>query len=193
MVTSAGNLDVYEVAYLCGGQERVALAAVVAMQQDGRITISRTRHRVQAARRRADHPVEEAVLDALPASGQVLGHVLRDAAHSAAVGDLVDGLRVRGLVGHHSLTGHPHLSAAGREARRELEDSGARVSRDLRVAVLGASGIADAELRDIAQTPDPPPGGSLVPRTRKREGPVTYPGMPSDQDMPEHPGISGRW
>jgi uncharacterized protein (TIGR04222 family) len=46
MLTSAGSLDVYEVAYLCGGQERVALAAVVAMQQDGRITISRTRHRV---------------------------------------------------------------------------------------------------------------------------------------------------
>jgi hypothetical protein len=44
----------------------VSLAAVVAMQQDGRITISRTRHRVQAVHRRADHPVEQAVLDAVP-------------------------------------------------------------------------------------------------------------------------------
>ena len=192
-MAASGNLDVYEVAYLCGGPERVSLAAVVAMQQDGRITISRTRHRVQAVRRTADHPVEQAVLDAVPTSGRVLGHILHDVAHSAAIGELVDRLRGRGLVGHHSLTGHPHLSAAGREARRELEDSGARVSRDRRVAVLGASGIGDAGLRDIVQTPDPPPGGRLVAKVRKREGPATHPDMPSDQDMPEHPGISGRW
>ena len=65
-MASVSELDVYEIAYLCGGAERVALAAVVAMQQDGRITISRSRHRVQVARRRATQPVERAVGDVPP-------------------------------------------------------------------------------------------------------------------------------
>src|SRR5580698_9260202 len=112
-MASVSELDVYEIAYLCGGAERAALAAVVAVQQDGRIAISRTRHRVQVARRRASQPVERAVLDAVPEARQVLGQLLHDVAHSAAVQELIDGLRREGLVGHHSLAGHPHLSAAG--------------------------------------------------------------------------------
>jgi hypothetical protein len=190
-MASVTELDVYEIAYLCGGAERVALAAVVAMQQDGRITISRTRHRVQVARRRATQPVERAVLDAVPTTGQVLGGLLHDVAHSAAVQELTDGLRQDGLVGHHSLAGHPHLSAAGRKARAELEGSGAKVPREQRVAVLGASGIADAGLRDIFETPDPPPGGKLLPKTRKTAG--TYGDVPPDTHLPMQPGISGRW
>jgi hypothetical protein len=188
-MTSVSELGVYEIAYLCGGAERVALAAVVAMQQDGRITISRTRHRVQVARRRATQPVERAVLDAVPTTGQVLGELLHDVAHSAAVQELTDGLRQNGLVGHHSLAGHPHLSAAGRKARAELE--GAKVPREQRVAVLGASGIADAGLRDIFETPDPPPGGKLLPKTHKAAG--TYGDVPPDTHLPMQPGISGRW
>ena len=122
-MTSVGELDVYEIAYLCGGAERVALAAVVAMQQDRRIAISRTRHRVQAARRRASQPVECAVLDAVSGTGNVLGQLL-------------------------------HV----------------KVSRERRVAVLGASGIGDDGLRDIFETPDPPPGGKLLPKARKTAG-----------------------
>jgi hypothetical protein len=185
------ELDVYEIAYLCGGAERAALAAVVAMQQDGRITISRTRHRVQVARRRAGQPLERAVLDAVPAAGKVLGELLHDVAHSAAVQELIDGLRRDGLAGQHSLAGHPHLSAAGRKARTELEDSGAMVPRDRRVAVLGTSGIADAGLRDIFETPDPPPGGKLLPKTHKTAD--TYSDVPPDTHLPMQPGISGRW
>jgi hypothetical protein len=190
-MTSVSELGVYEVAYLCGGAERVALAAVVAMQQDGRITISRTRHRVKVARRRASQPVERAVLDAVPDTGTVLGQLLNDVAHSAAVHELIDGLRRDGLAGHHSLAGHPHLSAAGRKARTELEDSGVRVPRELRAAVLGTSGIADAGLRDIFETPDPPPGAKLLPKPRKNTG--TYDDVPPDTHLPMQPGISGRW
>lgn len=69
---SASGLDVYETAYLCGGAQRVALTAVVAMQQDGRIKISSRRHRVQVVRRKASRPIENAVLDAVPDSGKVL-------------------------------------------------------------------------------------------------------------------------
>jgi hypothetical protein len=190
-MTSVSELDVYEIAFLCGGAERVALAAVVAMQEDGRITISRTRHRVQVARRRASQPVERAVLDAVPDAGRVLGQLLHGVAHSAAVQELIDGLRRDGLAGQHSLAGHPHLSAAGRKARTELEGSGVKVPRERRVAVLGTSGIADAGLRDIFETSDPPPGGKLLPRTHHT--PDTYNDVPPDTHLPMQPGISGRW
>jgi hypothetical protein len=140
-------------------------------------------------RRRGGHPAERAVLDAVPGSGTVLGPLLADVAHSAAVTGLTEGLQRRGLVGHHSLAGHHHLSAAGRQAHKELEDSGAEVRGDRRVAVLGSAGIADDALREIFQSPDPPPGSKLVPRTRKRG----YDEVPSDPPIPMHPGIPGRW
>ena len=183
------ELDVYEIAYLCGGSERVALAAVAAMAQDGRIRISRTRHRVQVVHRRGGQPAERAVLDAVPDSGTVLGSLLADVARSAAVTELIEGLRGRGLVGRHSLAGHPHLSAAGRQVRKELESPGPELRGDLRVAVLGPAGIADAGLRDIVRSPDPPPGGKLVPKTRKGG----YDDVPPDPPIPMHPGIPGRW
>jgi hypothetical protein len=94
-------------------------------------------------------------------------------------------------VGHHSLTGHLHLSAAGRKARVELESPGVQVPGERRVAVLGISGIADRGLRDIFGAPDPPPGGKLVPKTRKTGGP--YDDAPPDTHLPMQPGISGRW
>lgn len=192
-VTLLSELDVYQVAYLCGGPQRVALAAVAAMTQDGRIKVSRTRHRVQAVHRRAGQPVERAVLDAVPASGKVLGPLLEEVAHSSAVQELIEGLRRGGLVGHHSLAGRPHLSAAGRAARKELEDSG-EAPGERRVAVLGTAGITSAGLRGIFETPDPPPGSEPAGgRTRKNAAPRTYGDIPSDPPMPMHPGISDRW
>jgi hypothetical protein len=184
------ELDVYEIAYLCGGPERVALAAVVAMQQDERIAISRTRHRVHVAHRRASQPVEHAVLDAIPDQGKVLGQLLHDVAQSAAVQELIDGLQRDGLVARYFLAGHPHLSAAGRKARTELADPGAQMPPERRVAVLGTSGIADAGLRDIFETPDPPPGGKLLPKARKTAN--TYSDVPSDTHIPGYPGV-GSW
>ena len=192
VVTLLSELDVYQVAYLCGGPQRVALAAVAAMAQDGRIKISRTRHRVQAVHRRAGPPVERAVLDAVPASGTVLGPLIKEVADSAVVQELIEGLRRGGLVGHHSLAGRPHLSAAGRAARKELEDSGAQAPGERRVAVLGVAGIS-AGLRGIFETPDPPPGGELVRGTRKTVAPRTYGDIPPDPPMPMHPGIPERW
>jgi hypothetical protein len=89
------------------------------------------------------------------------------------------------------VAGHPHLSAAGRKARAELEDSGVQAPRERRVAVLGASGIGDAGLRDIFETPDPPPGGKLLPKAGKTAGP--YGDVPPDTHLPMQPGIPGRW
>jgi hypothetical protein len=193
-VTSLSELDVYQVAYLCGGPQRVALAAIAAMAQDGRIKISRVRHRVQAVDRRAGQPVERAVLDAVPASGKVLGPLLEEVARSAAAQELIEGLRRGGLVGHHSLAGHPHLSAAGRTVRKELADCGAEAPGERGVAVLGTAGITDAGLRGIFETPDPPPGGELAGRrTRKNAALRTHGDIPSDSPVPGYPGISGRW
>jgi uncharacterized protein (TIGR04222 family) len=64
-VTSLSELDVYQVAYLCGGPQRVAIAAVAAMAQDGRIKISRS------LRPAAGHTVrKQAGRQAGPANGQ---------------------------------------------------------------------------------------------------------------------------
>jgi hypothetical protein len=194
LVTSLGELDAYQVAYLCGGPRRVALAAVAVMAQDGRIKISRTRHRVQTVHRRAGPPVEHAVLAAVPASGQVLGPLLEEVARSAAVRELVEGLRRDGLIGHHSLAGHPHLSTAGHVVRQGLEHSVADAPADRRIAVLGTAGITNAGLRGIFETPDPPPGSELTgPRPHKNAAPPAYTDIPPDPPMPMHPGISGRW
>ena len=92
--------------------------------------------------------------------------------------ELIDGLRRGGLVGHNSLTGHSHLSAAGRKARKEVEDPGAEKPRERRVAVLGTSGIDDAGLRDIFETPDPLPGDKLLPKARKSGKSRTYGDIP---------------
>jgi hypothetical protein len=144
--------------------------------------------------RGAGQPVERAVPDAVPASGKVLGPLVEEIARSAAVQELIEGLRRGGLVGHHSLGGHPHLSAAGHAARRELEDCGADAPGERRVAVLGTAGITSAGLRGIFETPDPPPGSELAGRRAgKNAAPRTYSDIPPDPPMPGYPGISGRW
>ena len=191
-MTPVNGLDVYQIAYLCGGPERVAMAAVVAMRQDGRIKISPTRHRIQVVHRRASRPIERAVLDVVPASGTVLGPALRDIAKSEAMEQVIGELRGRGLIGQHTVLGHPHLSAAGREARNELEDSGASMRGERRVAVLGAAGITDARLRAIFDTADPPPGRALPHEPHKR-GEPSPPGHSDNASLPEYPGVSNRW
>lgn len=145
--------------------------------------------------RGAGQPVERAVLEAVPASGKVLGPLLEEVAHSAAVRERIEGPRRGGLVGRHSMVGHPRLSVAGRAARKELEDSGAQAPGERRVAVLGAAGITDAGLRDIFETPDPPLGGSELAgrRTRKNAALRTYGDIPSEPSVPGYPGIAGRW
>ena len=184
----------YQVAYLCGGPQRVALAAVAAMAEDGRLKISRTRHRVKAVHHWAGQPVERAVLSAVPAPGKVLGPLLAEVALSAAVQELTEGLRRGGLVGNHSLAGHPHLTAAGRAARKALEDSGARGPEERMVAVLGTAGITNAGLRGIFETPDPALGSELAGlRTRKRAGRRAYGDIPADSPVAGYPGIPGRW
>ncbi|MGK5556659.1 TIGR04222 domain-containing membrane protein [Actinomadura kijaniata] len=81
---SADELDVYETAYLCGGAERVALVALVALRQDRRVEIAPARRRIAVVRSEARHPVEAAALEVIPAAGLPLWRALtRIAAHPA--------------------------------------------------------------------------------------------------------------
>jgi hypothetical protein len=171
-------VDRYEAAYLCGGPRRVALTAVVTLHQDGRIKISPARHRVVVIRDEASDPVERAVLDAAPWPGMGLGFVLAEVAGSAAVDSAGDELRRRGLLGRHS-----HLTAAGRELRDELQEN---VAEDLRIAVVGTSGV-DSGLRKVLEAPDPPSGSTLVPK-RRDKGEHVYGGHHSG---PRSPGTRG--
>ena len=180
-VKSAVNL--YEVAYLCGGPRRVALTAVVTMCQDGRIKISPARHRIMVTHDEATHPVERAVLDAAPWPGMGLRFVLDEVADSAAVHSAGDELRRCGLLSKHS-----RLTAAGRELRGELRD---KVTEGLRIAVLGTSGV-DRELRKVLDAPDPPPGSTLIPK-RRDKGKHAYDVALPDTNVSGYPGVPGRW
>ena len=176
-------LSLYEVAYLCGGPERVALTAVVTMCQDGRVKISPARHRIVVTRDEASHPVERAVLDGAPWPGMGLSFVLDEVAGSEAVHSAGDELRRCGLLGKHS-----HLTAAGRELRDEFQD---KVPEGLRIAVLGTSGV-DSALRKVLDAPDPPPGRALIPKRRDKAGHADDE-LPAGTSVPGYPGVPGRW
>ncbi|MXQ68285.1 TIGR04222 domain-containing membrane protein [Actinomadura rayongensis] len=160
------DIGLHEAAYLCGGPERVAVAALVALAAAGRIRITPGRHRVSVLVREPDGPVEAAVLDAVPDAGRVLGAAVRDVAGSPAVAAVRDALRADGLIARHRVPGLPTLTAKGRRLRRALTEE---PPAGLRVAVLGPDAIADDKLRRTFTTPDPPPASSLLPK-RERGG-----------------------
>ncbi|GAA1556226.1 hypothetical protein GCM10009678_44090 [Actinomadura kijaniata] len=137
---SAGELELYETAYLCGGAERVALVVLVALRQDGRIGIAPARRRVTVVRPESRHPVEAAALEVIPPAGLPLWRALTRIAAHPAVALVAASLRDRGL------------RPSRRPRRRPALDPGEGLRR---AAVLGAPGIEDARLRRIFETPDP--------------------------------------
>jgi hypothetical protein len=151
------NLYPYQIAYLCGGPERVAVLALVALWEDRQIKISPARHRVEEIRFAPRNPVEEAALEAVPDSrGQLLGSTIQAVAGSAAVQEIGQTLRTEQLLPSSRVSA---LWQWGRVwARRSLRR---RMTADppadglLRVAALGTAGIADEKLRQIFETPDP--------------------------------------
>jgi hypothetical protein len=150
---SAAELDAYEIAYICGGPERVAMVVLVGLVQDGQITISSDRHRIGAVRRAPRDPVEIAALEVVPEVGRVLGLTVLMIAASQAVGQV--GRRLRG----DRLLPASRLSAGwqwgrvrtARGLRRRLARNPAPAGRD-RVAVIGAAGIDDDTIRQIFET-----------------------------------------
>lgn len=97
-VRGDAELDLYQIAYVCGGPKRVVMVALVALLQDGRIKISPALHRVNVVRRAPRDPVESAVLDAVPSAGKFLGPTVQAVASSPAVEEIGRTLRVARLV-----------------------------------------------------------------------------------------------
>lgn len=147
------GLDRYELAYLCGGGERVAMVALVALCRDGRVRITSDRHRVHTVRAEADDAVCGPSLTRFPMSGGCSDGTIPMVGESNAVRDVADGLRERRLLS--SLRLGRLWQWRRVRARRRIKDEAARggAADELeRIAVAGASAIVDGELRKIFQT-----------------------------------------
>ena len=122
-------LDLYEIACLAGGPDRVVDTALVALVQSGRVLVRRPGQLATADLSRR-HPVEAAVLDAVG----TVGHRSADTIRWRVAGDerlleVVHRLQQEGLLGRtHRLVPHfsggrssPAPTAEGRRLLRELE------------------------------------------------------------------------
>ena len=150
---SHADLATYEVAHLCGGPERVAMVAPVGLHEAGRIRISSDRHRVSAVRRSSDDEIQTAVLEVVPKVGRVLGLTMLMVAASPAVDRVGKGLRAKHLIPSSRLNALWQWGRvkAVRGLRRQLTNAPRADSLEC-VAVMGAAGIADEELRQIFET-----------------------------------------
>jgi len=93
----ATALSLHELSYLCGGPRQAVLTAVLALHQAGQLEIDRDRI-YQLTETPADlDPVEQAVLDVVPAAGLQLAGVFAAVANSAAVRQTRGMLASRGL------------------------------------------------------------------------------------------------
>jgi hypothetical protein len=156
--SNVGVLDVYDVACLAGGPDRVVDAALVALVQSGRVRIHRPGQLMTVGLSRR-HPVEAAVLDAVGPTGHRSIDTIRwRLAADERLLDIARRLQRAGLLGHtHRLV--PHLSGGrsspaptgeGRRVLRRLElqppvDSVAPDTDAMLVALCGPELLPDQE------------------------------------------------
>jgi hypothetical protein len=162
-VSEDAGLNVYQIAYVCGGPARVAMVALVGLYGDGQIAIARARRRVTVLahdHQDLDHrdPVRAAAVASIPAAGRTLGPVLSAVAASDAVAEIGRALRDRGLLPGTRLTAlwPSSRTRAGRNLRRRIV-AGLPTEADdpRRVATMGSAGIGDPDLRQIFETAGP--------------------------------------
>jgi hypothetical protein len=126
---SWSELDLYDIACLAGGPDRMVDTALIALVQSGRVRIHRPGQlaTVDLSRR---HPVEAAVLDAIGPSGHRSIDTIRGrVAGDQRLSDVVRHLQRSGLLGHvHRLVPHrsggrssPAATGEGRRALRHLQ------------------------------------------------------------------------
>lgn len=153
------DLSLYEIAYVCGGLERVATLALIVLLQDGQIKISPNLHRVNVVRREPRDSVESAVLDAVPETGRLLHRTTEAVVSSPAFQDL----RRSVCAAHHLPRSRgsalwqwgPVLKRRKlRHRLRRREDL--RNSEVGRISISGKPGISDARIRRIFDKPKPP-------------------------------------
>ncbi|MFG2089690.1 MULTISPECIES: TIGR04222 domain-containing membrane protein [unclassified Spirillospora] len=155
------ELGLYEVALLCGGRERVAQTALLALYEARRIRIGRGTRRVRVVRDESDDAVQAAVLAEIPDVGRLLGQVIAAAAKAPQTRAAGDGLRAAGLL----RGGRLRPTRRGRALRRRLADEPG-TSGPERLAALGPAGVEDAWIREILEAGDPKP--IKLPRSRVR-------------------------
>ena len=137
------TLDVYDVACLAGGPDRMVDTALVALIRSGRVRVTRPGE-LEVAGLDRRHPVEAAVLDALGASGTRSAQTVRrraaaDPRLADVTGRLLDeGLLTRGLSAVvRRERARPALSRAGRRALDEAGRAHAEGDEVWLVAVQG--------------------------------------------------------
>ena len=176
------QLDVYDIAWLAGGPDRVVDTAVVALVRAGRLRVHSSGQLATGdlARR---HPVEAAVLDAVGPTGHrsvdTVQWRLLDDDRLLEVGER---LRRAGLLSRTGavvvmLHGHRRALAptrAGRQVLRELRSrtAGGTVAELVRVALDGRQQLVDARLR--AEIFDRPPTTLPPPRPGHRSAGVDH-------------------
>ena len=165
------RLDVYEVACLAGGTDRVIDTALVVLVESGRVRVTAGGElaTVSLVRR---HPVEAAVLDAVgPAGFRSVETVRWRLASDERLLEVSRRLRDAGLLGTGAVpTGRRTRwrfvpTYAGRHLLRELqadppEDGVAGGTDAMQVALRGREGLADGDVRNAVFDPQPPPLGA---------------------------------
>jgi hypothetical protein len=164
---TAPDLDVYDVAFLAGGPDRVVDTAIVTLVRRGGLRVHRPGQLATADLVRR-HPVEAAVLDAVGPTG----HRSVDMIRWRLVGDerILDigrrlhdrGMAGRGLSGRR---GSYHATRAGRRVLAEIGDLPGADTEAMRVAQGGRAGMTSKTLRaDIFEPPGTTP---VIPRSRR--------------------------
>lgn len=151
-------LDVYDVACLAGGLDRVVDTALVALVQSGRVRVQAPGELATTSLTRR-HPVEAAVLDAVgPAGHRSVDTVRWRVASDERLLEVSRRLRAGGLLGTLGIPTARHSrwrfvpTYAGRHLLRELladlpEDTVAGGTHAMRVALHGREGLPDQDLR----------------------------------------------
>lgn len=142
-------LDVYEVAYLAAGPQRVAQVALLGLRERGLVGVVGPRVR---ADRPADggHPVERALTAACP-RGRSVAAVLAAVAGGPEVAGIRDRLRAAGLLGR--VRSRPTAAGRRRVAAARAEGAWPAYVFD------GPPAVADRMLRRVVQEAAPLPSG----------------------------------
>lgn len=170
-------LDLYDIAFLAGGVQRVADTALVTLVESGHVRVHAPGE-VAAVRPDRRHPVEAAVLDAIGSRGHPAVDTVRwRLEKDERVTGLGRSLSEAGLLRRRMLRGRGTWcpTRAGREALRLIATQ-QPVDRSFdggsapRVALHGPEAMADARLRTaIFERPGPPEVDRRDVRRRVRE------------------------
>jgi hypothetical protein len=157
-MAASPDLDVYDVAYLAGGPDRVVDTALVALVESGRVRVHAPGELAVVDPARG-HPVEAAVMDAVGTQGHRSIDTIRwRLADDARIRDLGRTLSSAGLLrrpvrwGRRASDGLASLTRSGREALDRLSERPPTIpafdgGSALQVALHGRETMPDADLR----------------------------------------------